>query len=200
MARSAAREALALAETSRQPLVCLAGHRLLGDIETEAHRYAEAEAHLTLALELANACEAPFERAATLLALAELRLAKRDTQETARILGDVRAICTALGATPTLARADALAARLAATLQIGINAAGLTQRELEVLRLIVAGRSNQEIAESLFISRDTARTHVANIFRKLDVSTRAEAVDAAHRRGILESRVSAGQEPRLPVH
>jgi DNA-binding CsgD family transcriptional regulator len=146
---------------------------------------------LTLALELANACEAPFERALTLLALGELRLAQRDTQETARFLDDVRAICAPLGAAPTLARADALAERLAATLQTGVNAAGLTQRELEVLRLIVAGRSNQEIAESLDISRDTARTHVANIFRKIDVGSRAEAVDYAHRRGLLSSLPSA---------
>jgi DNA-binding NarL/FixJ family response regulator len=60
----------------------------------------------------------------------------------------------------------------------------LTERELEVLRLIVAGRSNQAIADDLFISWTTARTHVSNIFRKLGVSTRAEAVDAAHRRGL----------------
>ena len=68
-----------------------------------------------------------------------------------------------------------------------MNAAGLTPRELDVLRLLVAGRSNPEIAEALFISRDTARTHVANIFRKLNVRTRAEAVDHGHRHGLLAS-------------
>ena len=133
------------------------------------------------------ACEAPFERALTLLALAELRLAMGETGETARLLDEVRAICDPLGAAPTLARAETLAARLTATQQTGINAAGLTQRELDVLRLIVAGRSNQAIADELFISRETARTHVANIFRKLDVGTRAEAVDHAHRHGLLSS-------------
>ena len=54
--------------------------------------------------------------------------------------------------------------------------AGLTGRELEVLRLLVAGRSNPEIAEALFISTRTAQTHVQHIFDKLDVDSRAGAV------------------------
>ena len=87
-----------------------------------------------------------------------------------------------------------------ATPQTGTNAAGLTQRELDVLRLLVAGRSNQAIADGLFISRETARTHVANIFRKLDVGTRAEAVDHAHRHGlalVLAARVYVSRHPAL---
>jgi DNA-binding CsgD family transcriptional regulator len=189
--RSAATEALVMAEAPRQPLVCLAGHRLLGEIETAAGQQAAAETHLTIALDLAGTCETPFERALTLLALAELRFAMDETSDTARLLDDVRGICSPLGAAPTLARADALAARLTAQRQSGIHASGLTPRELDVLRLIVAGCSNQAIADELFISRDTARTHVANIFRKLDVGTRAEATDYAHRHGLLSSSPSA---------
>lgn len=62
---------------------------------------------------------------------------------------------------------------------------GLTEREIDVLRLLAAGRSNPEIAALLFISAATARTHVSNIFAKLDVHSRTEAVDYAHRHGLL---------------
>jgi non-specific serine/threonine protein kinase len=56
---------------------------------------------------------------------------------------------------------------------------GLTPREIEVLRLIAAGQSNPAIAEALFISTRTAQTHVQNIFTKLGVNSRAEAVRLA---------------------
>jgi non-specific serine/threonine protein kinase len=65
------------------------------------------------------------------------------------------------------------------------DTAGLTPRELEVLRLLAAGRSSREIAEALFISHRTATTHVANILGKLDVDTRAAAVALAYRRGLV---------------
>jgi non-specific serine/threonine protein kinase len=61
---------------------------------------------------------------------------------------------------------------------------GLTQRELEVLHLVAAGQSNREIGEALFISRTTAARHVANIFNKLNVGSRAEATAFAQERGL----------------
>lgn len=63
---------------------------------------------------------------------------------------------------------------------------GLTPRELEVLRGLAAGRSNQEIADDLFISVKTASVHVSNILRKLDVKDRREAARVAHLHGIRE--------------
>ena len=62
---------------------------------------------------------------------------------------------------------------------------GLTGRELEVLELIVGGRSNRGIAEALVISEKTAIRHVSNIFVKLGVHTRAEATRVALERGLL---------------
>lgn len=53
--------------------------------------------------------------------------------------------------------------------------AGLTEREVEVLRLIAAGKTNKEIAEALFLSGKTVSRHLSNIFAKIDVSTRAAA-------------------------
>jgi DNA-binding NarL/FixJ family response regulator len=61
----------------------------------------------------------------------------------------------------------------------------LTPREIDVLRLLAAGRSNREIGETLFISHRTATTHVANILTKLDVTSRAEAAALAVRRGLV---------------
>jgi DNA-binding CsgD family transcriptional regulator len=66
---------------------------------------------------------------------------------------------------------------------------GLTPRELEVLALVAAGRSNRQIAEALFISAKTASVHVSNILAKLAVGNRVEAAGVAHRLGIL------GQQP-----
>jgi non-specific serine/threonine protein kinase len=62
---------------------------------------------------------------------------------------------------------------------------GLTARELDVLRLLAEGRSDREIAEALFIGTRTVQTHVANLFAKLGVHTRAEAAAVAVRRGLV---------------
>jgi non-specific serine/threonine protein kinase len=62
--------------------------------------------------------------------------------------------------------------------------AGLTAREQEVLRLLVAGRSNREIAAALFITHRTAMTHVTNILAKLGVASRTEAAAWAVRHGM----------------
>jgi len=62
--------------------------------------------------------------------------------------------------------------------------AGLTGREVEVLRLIAAGRSNRAIAEALFISPNTVLRHVSNIFAKTGVANRAEAAAYATREGL----------------
>nr|MBA2595910.1 hypothetical protein [Chloroflexia bacterium] len=61
---------------------------------------------------------------------------------------------------------------------------GLTPRELDVLRLLVEGRSDREIGEALFIGTRTVQTHVANLFAKLEVNARAEAAAVAVRRGL----------------
>jgi DNA-binding NarL/FixJ family response regulator len=74
-----------------------------------------------------------------------------------------------LGAAPDVAQVDSLT-RGATT-----SAHGLTQRELEVLKLIATGKSNREIASTLVISEHTAARHVQNILAKLDVPSRTAA-------------------------
>jgi DNA-binding NarL/FixJ family response regulator len=61
----------------------------------------------------------------------------------------------------------------------------LSEREIEVLRLMAKGAANKEIAAALFISESTVKTHIANIFQKLDVNDRTEAVTTALQKGII---------------
>lgn len=61
----------------------------------------------------------------------------------------------------------------------------LSSREIQVLELVAAGRSNTDVAGELFISETTVKSHLSHIFSKLDVTSRTAAVSAARRRGIL---------------
>jgi DNA-binding NarL/FixJ family response regulator len=62
---------------------------------------------------------------------------------------------------------------------------GLSAREVEVLRLLADGKSNQAIADALVISRHTAIRHVSNLFAKIGAGNRAEAAGYAHRHGLV---------------
>lgn len=64
----------------------------------------------------------------------------------------------------------------------------LTGRELEVLTLVGSGKTSREIADELFISENTVRNHVRNILDKLGMKSRFEAVNWAHREGLIELR------------
>ena len=98
------------------------------------------------------------------------------------------AAATRLGAAPLQSALLALARR--GRLDLGVDLpgqralAGLTPRELEVLRLLVEGRSNRQIAEQLFISGKTASVHVTNLLAKLGVHSRLEAAAMARRLGL----------------
>ncbi len=63
----------------------------------------------------------------------------------------------------------------------------LTPRELEILRLLAAAKSNKEIASKLNITQGTAKVHVNNILRKLHAGNRMEAALIAHQRGLIDS-------------
>ena len=61
---------------------------------------------------------------------------------------------------------------------------GLSAREVEVLRLLAAGKSNAQIADELVISQNTVIRHVSNIFAKIGVENRTEAANYAHRNNL----------------
>nr|WP_294790191.1 LuxR C-terminal-related transcriptional regulator [uncultured Mucilaginibacter sp.] len=66
-----------------------------------------------------------------------------------------------------------------------VNKLNLSSRELDVLQLMAQGLSNQEISERLFVSLNTIKTHSSNIFEKMEVKRRTQAVEMAQRLGII---------------
>jgi ATP/maltotriose-dependent transcriptional regulator MalT len=66
-----------------------------------------------------------------------------------------------------------------------IGRLGISQREMEVLQLMAAGATNQEIADQLFVSLNTIKTHTSRLFEKLDVKRRTQAIEKAKRLNII---------------
>jgi DNA-binding CsgD family transcriptional regulator/tetratricopeptide (TPR) repeat protein len=174
-ARHRAETALHRATEPRQPLALLHAHRRLGEIESAAGRTAEAAAHLDEALTLSDACAAPYERALTLLAFSELRAATGRAADARTAVDAARAICVPLHAALALARADDLASRLATAAPAGDHPAGLSARELEVLRLVAEGLTDAQVADRLSISPRTVGQHLRSVYNKLGVPSRAAA-------------------------
>jgi two-component system response regulator DevR len=71
-----------------------------------------------------------------------------------------------------------------------MDEAGLSKRELSILEALETGASNAAIAKDLFLAEQTVKFHLTNIYRKLGVSSRTEAVHSAYERGILERPLS----------
>jgi LuxR family maltose regulon positive regulatory protein len=142
------------------------------------------------ALDLLAACDAPFETgrvrldlAATLSALGRRDQAQREIDAA---ITDFRK----MGADGERARAEAMLAKLNktnATLRPEVMdgpLGGLSRRELEVLDLVAVGLTNRDIAERLVLSEHTVNRHVANILRKLGLTSRAAAASLAGRYGL----------------
>lgn len=120
--------------------------------------------------------EAPYEaaRVRVVIGLACRTLGDHDAAEME--LDAARWVFAHLGAGPDLARVEALGRDPS----LPSAAHPLSVRELQVLRLVAAGKSNRTIAAELFISERTVERHVSNIFVKLDVSSRAAATAYAY--------------------
>ncbi|HEX5642363.1 MAG TPA: response regulator transcription factor [Thermoleophilia bacterium] len=95
------------------------------------------------------------------------------------------AIRAAHAGRPILAPEAAEVLIKAATAPAAVEAEGLTTRELEILRLMVSGESNPDIAARLFVSRSTVKFHVSNILMKLGATSRTEAVAIALQKGLV---------------
>ena len=140
----------------------------------------------------------PYELAECLWRAGEQHAVSGERAAAERALTEAHRLAAAMGAAPLLERIDQLArqarvtvtgtdappAAAAAGPADALERFGLTQREREVLGMVAAGRTNPEIAKSLYISPKTASVHVSNILAKLGVASRVEAATMAHRLGV----------------
>lgn len=170
-----AQEARDLATDPRQPLSLLATYRFLGHISMDEQRYADAQTLFTQALSLADSCAAPYERARTLLKLADLYLMTSQVKHVSPLLEEIRNIAVELKAAPLITMADDLEAKRAS----GTPAFRLTTREIDILRLVAQGLTDAEVADRLYISPRTVGQHLRSIYNKLDVSSRTSATRLA---------------------
>jgi DNA-binding CsgD family transcriptional regulator/tetratricopeptide (TPR) repeat protein len=181
----AVRQAVEHANQPRQPLALIAALRQFGSVLTAVGTFDEARQKLNDALTLADACAAPFERALTLQTLAELQVRMGDPGPLPDLLSEVRRLLEPLDARLALAHVAALERSLPVSHPRVTRPAGLTAREIEVLRLVAQGLTDAEVAEQLFVSPRTVGTHLTSIYNKLGVSSRMAATRKAAELGLV---------------
>ena len=175
------------------------GHLALTDAEGTRADGASDPAAWRLAVSLLSERRVAYPTAYARYRLAEALLPDREHRsEAVDVLRAAHDVAISLGARPLSDQIEGLAAR--ARLPLSVQAAetpteigavdplaayDLTPREVEVLKLVAAGRTNRQIAAELFITESTAGVHVSHIIGKLDVGGRVEAATIATRLGLL---------------
>jgi DNA-binding CsgD family transcriptional regulator len=154
------------------------GLRVGGSVALARKEGVTALASLRGACTAWNELDAPYEVARVRVLLAEAHALLGDDDGAERERAAARACFERLGAVADLHALDGPGASRAA------DAHGLSPRELEVLALVAGGRSNRDIAGTLFLSEKTVARHVSNIFTKLGVSSRAAATAYAYEHGL----------------
>ena len=145
-----------------------------GVVAMAAANYDTAKDCFEDAIDLWMRSDAPYETALARLELAQALLALGRHQAAAQQAREALDVFNQLGALPDAARAAALIGKIASTPRgrgdTTPTLADLPPRELEVLRLIAAGKSNQEIARELVLSIRTVERHISNIYTKVGAS------------------------------
>jgi DNA-binding CsgD family transcriptional regulator len=176
-AQAAAELAAVAEEIGTAALVAMSGQA------TGTVRLAEGAAEKALPA-LRAACrqwhelDVPYEAARTRVLIARACRTLGDRESAELELETARRVFAELGAATDLSTVDGL-------LGSGVDTAGLSPRELEVVRLVAAGRSNQAIATELVLSEKTVARHLSNIFGKLGVTSRTAAAAYAYEHGLV---------------
>jgi DNA-binding CsgD family transcriptional regulator len=166
--------------------------RILGVAEMLADRHEAAENYFQEAITSTGRSGARFETARACLDYASLQ-AKRDPAAANDLLGRAQSVFHDVGAVTLLTQATKVAAVLDSPAPALPGAAErypdhLSEREVEVVRLIAAGNTNQQIADALVLSPKTVARHASNIFDKTGVENRAAATRYAYEHGLIETR------------
>jgi DNA-binding CsgD family transcriptional regulator len=179
-ARAAAAELADIASALGAPLLIAESARANGAVLLAGGDTAAASVSLHKAHGIWRDLEMPYEEAQTGLLMAAL-CARRGDRDGRRLeLDAARRLFEQLNASSGLARVREESGR-----DVRQPAGSLSEREVQVLRLLATGRTNRDIAEALFISEKTVARHVSNIFDKLGVSSRAGATAWAYQRDLI---------------
>ena len=169
-ARAAAAELCEMAAAIGTPLLSGVSAHAMGAVLLAEGDLAGATTMLRQACEAWRDLETPYEEAQTRLLMASLCERRGDREGHRLDVDAARRLFQQLNAEPWLARIEQ-PSRPARHQDAGV----LSERELQVLRLVAAGKTNRAIAEELFISEKTVARHVSNIFDKVGVSSRTGA-------------------------
>ena len=177
------------ARTGHPDALAAVAHAIAESALAEGDSQAAAE-RLGRAVELHRGLDMPLERAEIELRAGVALAAAGDREGALERLGEAYRAARRLGARPLAAEAarevaalgESVARRLGRRAEADAEGAGLSRRELQVVRLVAVGRTNREIARELYLSPRTVDMHVRNILRRLGCRSR---VEAAHRAGEL---------------
>jgi LuxR family maltose regulon positive regulatory protein len=164
-------------------------HIVRGMLCVQHDQLAQAEEELARGTELARRGDAKFEQVYGLTAYAKLKAAKGDNHGCTELLNKAQEVlqaCVDPGILPQLVvsaeRELRLNARPTSHLPYAVE---LSDRELAVLRLLRTDLTQREIGDQLYVSFNTVKSHIQSIFRKLDVSTRKDAIARARDLGLI---------------
>jgi len=197
-AAALARQAMGVVKAggvSFNPLNGIASIALAGALARQGE-LAEAEELLEQVLPLLDIDSFQIQYAEALLALAEVRQGRGDGDGAQAAAEEARRLVAGFAdpgmLTARLERAGRAAPPAAGRRTAPGPAGELTERELVVLRLLATTLSQREIAQQLYVSVNTVRTHVQGVYRKLGVASREEAVAAARDHGLLPGGAGPG--------